>query len=131
VAIVTNTAARATHAIQQSTAYSASERRDPKEVCFNRKALEVCMRVDLYTKAVLTVIAAALVGLLVNAVSKPSVVAAQSGTDYSRLEVAASGNQLVIYDNLDGTINVLDLNSGRHLRSWRLGDPTVNLASGN
>ena len=89
------------------------------------------MRVDLYTKAVLTVIAAALVGLLVNAMSKPSVVAAQSGTDYSRLEVAASGNQLVIYDNLDGTINVLDLNSGRHLRSWRLGDPTVNLASGN
>lgn len=89
------------------------------------------MRLDLYTKAVLTVIAIALMGIFANSLLKPSPVSAQSPADYSRLQVSATGNQLVVYNNLDGNIDVLDLNSGRHIRSWHIGDPAVNLAGGN
>ena len=89
------------------------------------------MRLDLYTKAVLTTIAVALMGNLANSVFRLSPVAAQSTADYSRLQVTATGNQLVVYNNLDGNIDVLDLNSGRHIRSWHIGDPAVSLAGGN
>ncbi len=88
------------------------------------------MRVDLYTKVVLTAIAIALMGIFTNSVLRPSPVSAQSPADYSRLQVSAAGNQLVVYDNMDGNIDVLDLNSGRHLRSWHIGDPAVDLARG-
>lgn len=89
------------------------------------------MRIDLYTKAVLTMIALALIGILANSVSRPRPVSAQSAADYSRLQVSATGNQLVVYNNLDGNVDVLDLNSGRHIRSWRIGDPAVSLSGGN
>ena len=89
------------------------------------------MRVDLYTKIVLTVIAVALLGNCVSSFVRPKPASAQSSTDYSRLQVTSSENHLVVYNNYDGSIDVLDLNSGRHIRSWHIGDPTVNLASGN
>ena len=89
------------------------------------------MRVDLYTKAVLTAIAIALLGMWANSVSRPSPVSAQSAADYSRLQVSATGNELVVYNNLDGNVDVLDLNSGRHIRSGRIGDPAVSLSGGN
>ena len=89
------------------------------------------MRVDLYTKIVLTAIATALMGIFVNSVFRPSPVSAQSPVDYSRLMVSASGNQLVVYNTFDGNIDVLDLNSGRHIRSWRVGDPAFDLSGGN
>ena len=89
------------------------------------------MRVDTYTKVVLTAIAIALIGIFANSVSHPNPVSAQSPADYSRLQVSVSGNQLVVYNNMDGDINVLDLNNGRHIRSWHLADPAVNLAAGN
>ena len=90
------------------------------------------MRVDLYTKVVLTVIAVALVGIFGNSVLRPSPVSAQApAADYSRLQVSTSGNQLVVFNNLDGNVEVLDLNNGRHLRSWRMGDPAFNLSAGN
>ncbi len=88
------------------------------------------MRVDLYTKVVLTTIAIALMGIFVNLASKPAPVSAQSAADYSRLQVSATGNQLVIYNNMDGNIDVLDLSSGRHLRSWHIGDPALSLSTG-
>ena len=80
------------------------------------------MRIDLYTNAVLTTIAIALLGILANSALWPSPVSAQSPGDYSRLQVSASGNQLVVYNNMDGNVDVLDLNSGKHLRSWRMGE---------
>ncbi len=89
------------------------------------------MRVDLYTKIVLTVIAVALMGIFANSVLKPLPVAAQSPADYSRLQVSATGPELVIYNNLTGQIDVLDLNSGKHVRGWQIGDPAYNLAAGN
>ena len=89
------------------------------------------MRVDLYTKVVLTVIAVALMGIFANSVFRPTPVAAQSPVDYSRLMVSASGNQLVIYNTFDGNIDVLDLNNGRHIRSWSIGDPAYDLSHGN
>ena len=89
------------------------------------------MRVDLYTKVVLTVIAIALVGLFVNSVSRPSPVSAQSPVDYSRLMVSASGNQLVVYNTFDGNIDVLNLTSGRHIAGWHMGDPGYDLAGGH
>ncbi len=89
------------------------------------------MRIDLYTKSVLSAIAIALLGILANSVARPHPVSAQSPADYSRLQVSATGNQLVVYNNLDGNVDVLDLNSGRHIRSWRIGDPAINLAAGN
>lgn len=89
------------------------------------------MRVDTYTKIVLTIIAIALMGIFVNSVLRPGAVSAQSPADYSRLEVSASGNQLMVYNNLSGVIDVLDLNTGRHIRSWQIGDPAFNLSPGN
>ena len=89
------------------------------------------MRVDMYTKVVLTTIAIALMGIFVNSVSRPSPVSAQSPADYSRLQVSTSGDQLVVYNNLDGDIDVLDLKSGTHIRSWHIGDPAFNLSAGN
>lgn len=89
------------------------------------------MRLDLYTKTVLTIIAIALMGIFANSLLKPGPVSAQSPADYSRLQVTATGNQLVVYNNFDGSIDVLDLNSGRHLRTWHIGDPSVNLAGVN
>ena len=88
------------------------------------------MRADMYTKVVLTTIAIALIGIFANSVLKPSPVSAQSPADYSRLQVSATGNMLVVYNNLDGEIDVLDLNSGRHLRSWHVSSPAYNLSAG-
>ncbi len=88
------------------------------------------MRVDMYTKVVLTTIAIALMGIFVNLASKPAPVSAQSAADYSRLQVTATGNQLVVYNNLDGHIDILDLKSGTHIMSWRIGDPAINLSAG-
>jgi hypothetical protein len=89
------------------------------------------MRIDLYTKVVLTVIAVALMGIFAGSISRPSPVMAQSPADYSRLQVSADGSEIVVYNNLTGDIDVLDLNSGRHVRSWRINDPAYNLAAGN
>lgn len=89
------------------------------------------MRVDLYTKVVLTVIAIALMGIFANSLLRPGTASAQSGTDYSRLQVSATGSEIVVFNNLDGNIDVLDMNSGRHIRSWRIGDPAYNLSAGN
>ena len=89
------------------------------------------MRVDLYTKAVLTVIAVALIGILANSFFRPTPVQGQSQNDVSRLEVSVSGNQLVVFNNLTGDINVLDLNSGRHIKGWRIENAASNLAAGN
>ena len=89
------------------------------------------MRVDLYTKAVLTVIAVALIGILANSFFKPTPVQGQSQDDVSRLEVSVSGNQLVVFNNLTGDINVLDLNSGRHMKGWCIENAASNLAAGN
>ena len=89
------------------------------------------MRVDLYTKVVLTVIALVLTGIFGNLVLKPSPVSAQGSVDYSRLIVSASGNQLVVYNTFDGNVDVLDLNSGKHIRNWRIGDPAYDLYRGN
>jgi len=89
------------------------------------------MRVDIYTKAVLTAIAVALMGIFASSVYRPAPVSAQSPDDVSRLEVSVSGNQLVVFNNMTGEINVLDLNSGRHLRSWRIENAGANLTAGN
>jgi hypothetical protein len=93
--------------------------------------MEVRMRVDLYTKAVLTAIAVALMGIFASSIYSPAPVSAQSPDDMSRLEVSVSGNQLVVFNNMTGEINVLDLNSGRHLRSWRIENAGSNLTAGN
>jgi hypothetical protein len=85
----------------------------------------------LYTKAVLTIIALALTGIFATSLVTPNPVSAQSPADYSRLQVSATGNQVVVYNNFDGNIEVLDLNSGRHRRSWHIGDPAVSLSGGN
>src|SRR5579863_6427402 len=92
---------------------------------------EVPVRVDLYTKAVLTTIAIALMGIFANSALRPTPVSAQSPADYSELQVSATGSQLVVYNHLDGNIDVLDLTSGRHIRSWHIADPAVNLSGGN
>ena len=89
------------------------------------------MRVDLYTKVVLTAIAVALMGIFACSVFRPAPVSAQSPDDVSRLEVSVSGNQLVVFNNMTGEINVLDLNSGRHLRSWRIENAGSSLTAGN
>jgi hypothetical protein len=93
--------------------------------------MEVRMRVDLYTKVVLTAIAAALIGIFANSFFRPSPVSGQSQDDVSRLEVSVSGNQLVVFNNLTGDINVLDLNSGRHIKGWRIENAASDLAAGN
>ena len=89
------------------------------------------MRVDLYTKVVLTSIAVALIGILANSVFRPAPVAAQSPDDVSRLQVSVSGDQLVVFNNMTGDLNVLNLNNGRHFKSWRIENPASNLAAGN
>jgi hypothetical protein len=89
------------------------------------------MRIDLYTKVVLTAIAIALMGIFVNLALRPGPVSAQSQVDYSRLEVHPNGNQLVVYNTFSGDIDVLDLSSGRHIRSWHMDNPAYNLSGGN
>lgn len=90
------------------------------------------MRLDLYTKVVLTVIAVALMGIFANSFFRPTPVAAQApSVDYSRLEVAANATQLVVFNNLTGDLDVLDLKTGKHLSTWRMDNPAVNLAAGN
>ncbi len=86
---------------------------------------------DLYTKAVLTVIAVALMGILAGSFLRPTPVSAQSPDDVSRLEVSVSGNQLVVYNNMTGDINILDVNTGRHIRTWRVENAGFNLVAGN
>src|SRR3954454_1682203 len=62
------------------------------EVCFAAEESRLRMRVDLYTKVVLTVIAIALMGIFAQSVLRPGTASAQPGTDYSRLEVSATGS---------------------------------------
>ena len=90
------------------------------------------MRIDLYTKVVLTVIAVALMGIFANSFFRPSPVSAQSPSfDYSRLSVAANATQVVVFNNLTGDLDVLDLKTGRHISTWRIENPAFNLAGGN
>lgn len=81
------------------------------------------MRVDMYTKAVLTVIAVALMGIFANLVMRPTPASAQSSADYSRLQVSADGKLLVVYNNMSGQVDILDLYSGRPITGWQVGYP--------
>lgn len=81
------------------------------------------MRVDTYTKAVLTVIAIALMGIFANSFMRPAPVSAQSPADYSRLQVSADGKLLVVYNNMSGQVDILDLYTGRPITGWQVGYP--------
>jgi hypothetical protein len=81
------------------------------------------MRFDTYTKAVLTVIAIALMGIFVNSVTRLPAVSAQSPADYSRLQVSADGKLLVVYNNMSGQVDILDLYTGKPITGWQVGYP--------
>jgi hypothetical protein len=80
------------------------------------------MRVDFYTKTIMTIIAVALVGVLWNSIARPIPVSAQPPLDYSRLQVSASGNQLVAYSVNGGTVDVFNPNGKAHIAHYRIAE---------
>jgi len=90
---------------------------------YTSRRLEARMRVDLYTKAVLTVIALTLLAMLGVQIVRPIPVLAQ---DYSKVEVSGDNKYLVVFRQIGGDIDLFDFQTGNHLHHCNLGTSHQN-----